>query len=105
MSNISDYDAKLTTVHMALRNITEVMVPTMSKVMPVPRPVINFVKDFMSMATAETTGLQEAAHEIVTNVGPVITDRVQCTWSSARPRIGLGFVTVAISVVAGWLML
>merc|ERR1719355_121593 len=88
MANISNYNLKLSSMHTALHNvwqITELMLPHMSKIYPMKTIVIDTVKDFMSLATTQTAGLQEAADEIVTNVGPVINERMQCTWSAAHP--------------------
>jgi len=89
MSNISDYNNKLSTMHTGLHNVwqvSELMLPHMSKVYPLKTVVIDTVKDFMSMATTQVAGLQESADEIVTNVGPVVMERMQCTWSAASAR-------------------
>ncbi|CAK0843290.1 unnamed protein product [Prorocentrum cordatum] len=91
MANISTVadNNKLNTMHSGLHNlwqISELMLPHMSKVYPLKSVVIDTVKDFMSMATTQVAGLQESADEIVTNIGPVVMERMQCTWSSARGR-------------------
>jgi len=103
MANISDYNNKLSTMHTGLHNlwqISELMLPHMSKVYPLKSVVIDTVKDFMSMATTQVAGLQESADEIVTQVGPVISERMQCTWSAAKERFGLGFVAMLGAIAA-----
>merc|ERR1719324_70724 len=92
MANISNYNMKLSSMHTALHNvwqISELMLPHMSKIYPMKTIVIDTVKDFMSMATTQVAGLQESADEIVTNVGPVVMERMQCTWSAARAHSAL----------------
>merc|ERR1719343_1364685 len=102
MANISDYNNKLVTMHSGLHNlwqISELMLPHMSKVYPLKTVVIDTVKDFMSMATTQVAGLQESADEIVTNIGPVVMERMQCTWSSARAH-GAGLFALLAPLVA-----
>merc|ERR1719145_356053 len=102
MANISDYNNKLNTMHSGLHNlwqISELMLPHMSKVYPMKTIVIDTVKDFMSMATTQVAGLQESADEIVTNIGPVVMERMQCTWSSARAH-GAGLIALLAPVAA-----
>jgi len=102
MANISDYNNKLSTMHTGMHNvwqISELMLPHMSKVYPLKTVVIDTVKDFMSMATTQVAGLQEAADEIVTNIGPVVAERMQCTWSSARAH-GAGLFGLLAPVAA-----
>mmetsp|Transcript_20797 Transcript_20797/g.55750 ORF Transcript_20797/g.55750 Transcript_20797/m.55750 type:complete len:480 (-) Transcript_20797:92-1531(-) len=103
MSNITDYNTKLATMHTSLHNIwqmSELMLPHMSKIYPMTPETIDLVKDFMSLATTQCAGLQESADEIVTQVGPVISERMQCTWSAAKPRFGLGLAFVLAALVA-----
>jgi len=103
MANISDYNNKLSTMHTGLHNmwqISELMLPHMSKVYPLKTVVIDVVKDFMSMATTQVAGLQESADEIVTNIGPIVMERMQCTWSAAHSRSGLGLVALAAALAA-----
>jgi hypothetical protein len=103
MSNITDYNTKLATMHTSLHNIwqmSELMLPHMSKIYPMTPETIDLVKDFMSLATTQCAGLQESADEIVTQVGPVISERMQCTWSAAKPRFGLGLAAVLAALVA-----
>merc|ERR1719324_1159275 len=103
MANISNYNSKLSSMHSALHNvwqISELMLPHMSKIYPMKTIVIDTVKDFMSLATTQTAGLQEAADEIVTNVGPVINERMQCTWSTAHPRFGLGLAAIVAALAS-----
>lgn len=102
MGNISDYDLKLNTVSEAMENTSAMMVPMMGRIMPVSNNVTMFVTSFMSIAKIETKGLQDAAHSIVTKVGPLVEDRVHCTWSRAHRRGGLGFAALVISSVVGW---
>mmetsp|Transcript_128439 Transcript_128439/g.344604 ORF Transcript_128439/g.344604 Transcript_128439/m.344604 type:complete len:168 (+) Transcript_128439:1-504(+) len=96
MANISNYNTKLNSLHSALHNvwqISELMLPHMSRIYPLKTATIDTVKDFMSLATTQTAGLQEAADEIVTNVGPVVSERMQCTWSAASTPYNISFVT------------
>ncbi|CAK0900782.1 unnamed protein product [Prorocentrum cordatum] len=100
MANISGYNNKLDSMHTGLHNLwqlSELMLPHMSKVYPMKTSVIDTVKDFMSMATTQVAGLQESADEIVTNVGPIVMERMQCTWSAAHARSGLGLVAAALA--------
>jgi len=98
MSNITEYDNKLNTLHTGLHNVwqmSELMLPHMSRIYPMKTIIIDTVKDFMMLATTQIAALQEAADEIVTNVGPVVTERMQCTWGAAHPHgVGL-FVLLA----------
>merc|ERR1740127_303516 len=103
MSNITDYNTKLATMHTSLHNIwqmSELMLPHMSKIYPMTPETIDLVKDFMSLATTQCAGLQESADEIVTQVGPVISERMQCTWSAAKPRFGLGLAAALAALAA-----
>jgi len=103
MANISDYNGKLNTLHTALHNvwqISELMLPHMSQIIPMKTMVIDTVKDFMSLATTQAAGLQEAADEIVTNVGPVIAERMQCTWSAANAPCNISLVTILAALAA-----
>jgi len=103
MSNITDYNMKLATMHTSLHNIwqmSELMLPHMSKIYPMTPETIDLVKDMMSLATTQCAGLQESADEIVTQVGPVISERMQCTWSAAKPRFGLGLAAVLAALAA-----
>merc|ERR1740121_1800281 len=108
MSNISDYNNKLNTMHTGLHNVwqmSELMLPHMSKVYPMKTIVIDTVKDFMSMATTQVAGLQESADEIVTNIGPVVMERMQCTWSSARTHgAGLFALLAPLAALASFLV-
>merc|ERR1719428_908322 len=102
MANISDYNSKLSSMHTGLHNVwqmSELMLPHMSKVYPMKTIVIDTVKDFMSMATTQVAGLQESADEIVTNIGPVVMERMQCTWSSARAH-GAGLFALLTPLAA-----
>mmetsp|Transcript_41713 Transcript_41713/g.116443 ORF Transcript_41713/g.116443 Transcript_41713/m.116443 type:complete len:450 (+) Transcript_41713:98-1447(+) len=104
MANITQYDNQLNTLHTGLHNVwqmSELMLPHMSKVYPLKSVVIDTVKDFMSMATTQVAGLQESSDEIVTNIGPVVMERMQCTWSSARAH-GAGIFALLASL-AGFL--
>merc|ERR1719145_373384 len=102
MANISNYNLKLSSMHTALHNvwqISELMLPHMSKIYPMKAIVIDTVKDFMSLATTQVAGLQESADEIVTNIGPVVMERMQCTWSSARAH-GAGLFALLAPLAA-----
>jgi len=89
MANISDYNSKLNTMHSSMHDvwqISELILPKVGKIYPMKPVVIDTVKDFMSMATTQLAGLQEAADEIVVNIGPIVAERLQCTWNAALPR-------------------
>merc|ERR1719382_2380115 len=106
MGNISDYNNKLSTMHTALHNvwqITELMLPHMSRIYPMKTIVVDTVKDFMSLATTQVAGLQESADEIVTNVGPVVAERMQCQFSAAPARSSLGLFAMMVAL-AGYLL-
>jgi len=103
MANISDYNGKLNTLHTALHNvwqISELMLPHMSQILPMKTMVIDTVKDFMSLATTQAAGLQEAADEIVTNVGPVVAERMQCTWSASVAPYNISLVTILAALAS-----
>jgi len=101
MANISDYNNKLNNMHSSMHDvwqISELILPKVGKIYPMKPIVIDTVKDFMSMATSQVAGLQEAADEIVVNVGPIVAERMQCTWSAAFPgsRTGWGALLAAL---------
>jgi len=105
MSNISDYNNKLNTMHSSMHDvwqISELILPKVGKIYPMKPVVIDTVKDFMSMATSQVAGLQEAADEIVVNVGPIVAERMQCTWSAALPRSSMGWAALLL-VLTGYL--
>jgi hypothetical protein len=102
MANITEYDNKLNTLHTGLHNVwqmSELMLPHMSRIYPMKAIIIDTVKDFMMLATTQIASLQEAADEIVTNVGPVVTERMQCTWGAALPN-GVGLFALLAPLVA-----
>merc|ERR1719277_2802328 len=105
MGNISDYNNKLNSMHSnmhSLWQLSELMLPKVGKIYPMKPIVIDTVKDIMAMGTNEVAGLAEAADEIVTNVGPVIAERMQCTWSGARPlRSSAGWAAL-LAAIAGY---
>jgi len=106
MGNISDYNNKLNSMHGNLHSVwqlSELMLPKVGKIYPMKAIVIDTVKDVMAMATNEVAGLAEAADEIVTNVGPIIAERMQCTWSSALPRSSAGWAAL-LAALAGYLL-
>jgi hypothetical protein len=106
MSNISDYNNKLNTMHSSMHDvwqIAELILPKVGKIYPMKPIVIETVKDFMSMATTQLAGLQEAADEIVVNVGPIVAERMQCTWSAALPRASMGWAAALLVALAGHL--
>merc|ERR1719291_475382 len=81
MSNITDYSNKLNSLHTSIHSVwqlSELMLPKLDRIYPVKPIVLDTVKDFMSLATNQIAGLSEAAEEIVVNVGPLITERMQC---------------------------
>ncbi|CAK0797640.1 unnamed protein product [Prorocentrum cordatum] len=105
MSNISDYNNKLNTMHSSMHDvwqISELILPKVGKIYPMKPIVIDTVKDFMSMATTQLAGLQEAADEIVVNIGPIVAERLQCTWSAAFSRSSMGWAAL-LAVLAGYL--
>jgi len=105
MGNVSEYNNKLNAMHSNLHSVwqlSELMLPKVGKIYPMQPLVIDTVKDVMAMATNEVAGLAEAADEIVTNVGPVIAERMQCTWSAALPRSSVGWAAL-LAALAGYL--
>jgi len=105
MANISDYNNKLANMHSSMHDvwqITELMLPKMGNIYPMKPIVVDTVKDMMSMATNQVAGLSEAADEIVTNVGPIVAERLQCTWSAAFSRSSMGWAAL-LAVLAGYL--
>jgi len=105
MANISDYNNKLNNMHSSMHDvwqISELILPKVGKIYPMKPIVIDTVKDFMSMATSQVAGLQEAADEIVVNVGPIVAERMQCTWSAALPRSSMGWAALLVAL-AGYL--
>merc|ERR1719442_31483 len=105
MGNISDYNNKLNSMHGNMHSVwqlSELMLPKVGKIYPMKPIVIDTVKDVMAMATNEVAGLAEAADEIVTNVGPIIAERMQCTWNAALPRSRLGWAAL-LAALAGLL--
>jgi len=105
MANISDYNNKLNTMHSSMHDvwqISELILPKVGKIYPMKPIVIDTVKDFMSMATSQVAGLQEAADEIVVNVGPIVAERMQCTWSAAIPRSRTGWAAL-LAALGGYL--
>jgi hypothetical protein len=106
MGNISDYNNKLNAMHgnmHSLWQLSELMLPKVGKIYPMKPIVIDTVKDIMAMGTNEVAGLAEAADEIVTNVGPIIAERMQCTWSAALPRSSVGWAAL-LAAIAGHLL-
>jgi len=102
MANITEYDNKLNTLHTGLHNVwqmSELMLPHMSRIYPMKTIIIDTVKDFMMLATTQIASLQEAADEIVSNVGPVVTERMQCTWGAAGPH-GVGLFALLAPLAA-----
>jgi len=105
MANISNYNNKLNSMHSSMHDvwqISELILPKVGKIYPMKPIVIDTVKDFMSMATSQVAGLQEAADEIVVNVGPIVAERMQCTWSAALPRSSMGWAALLVAL-AGYL--
>jgi len=103
MSNISDYNNKLNTMHSSMHDvwqISELILPKVGKIYPMKPIVIETVKDFMSMATTQLAGLQEAADEIVVNIGPIVAERMQCTWNAALPRCSMGWAVMLVALAS-----
>lgn len=73
------------------------------EVMPISRDVSFFMTDIAKVATLEVQALQEAAHDIVDQVGPIVTERVHCAWAAAQAPHGLGPLAAAASVAAAYL--
>jgi len=104
MTNITSYNQKLASMHTSFHDVwqlSELMLPHMSKIYAITPAVIDLVKDFMSLATTQVAALQEAADNIVTDVGPVISERMQCMWDSrADRRLGLGLLAGVAALAA-----
>jgi len=101
MSNITDYNNKLNSLHTSFHNVwqlAELMLPKVDKIYPLQPIVIDTVKDIMAMATNQIAGLSEASEEIVLSVGPLISERMQCTWNAAFPRSRLGWAALLVAL-------
>merc|ERR1719511_584431 len=72
MGNISAYDSQLMTVNSAIKNATAQLVPMMGRIWPDPTNVTSFMGNLVSITEMEVAGLQVAAHDIVTKVGPLV---------------------------------
>ncbi|CAK0899213.1 unnamed protein product [Prorocentrum cordatum] len=62
MSNITQYDNQLNTLHTGLHNVwqmSELMLPHMSRIYPMKTIIIDTVKDFMMLATTQIASLQD----------------------------------------------
>jgi len=106
MSNITDYNNKLNSLHTSLHNVwqlAELMLPKVDKIYPLKPIVIDTVKDIMAMATNQIAGLSEASEEIVISVGPLISERMQCTWNAALPRSRMGWAALLVALT-GYLL-
>merc|ERR1719335_543137 len=105
MANVSDYDSKLETIGKVIENVSSRVLPNMEKTLQVSPNITTFVGSFLNMARLEVGGLQEAAHSMVTRASPIIAERVQCTFSGTRARLGLSLFSVAAALAASWLLL
>jgi hypothetical protein len=104
MANVSDYDSKLETIGKVIENVSTRVLPNMERTLQVSPNITTFVGSFLNMARLEVGGLQEAAHSMVTRASPIIAERVQCTFSSARPRIGLSLLSAIAVLATTWLL-
>ncbi|CAK0857355.1 unnamed protein product [Prorocentrum cordatum] len=104
MANVSDYDSKLETIGKVIENVSTMVLPNMERTLQVSPNITTFVGSFLNMARLEVGGLQEAAHSMVTRASPIIAERVQCTFSSARPRVGLSLLSAVAVLAATWLL-
>ncbi|CAK0882661.1 unnamed protein product [Prorocentrum cordatum] len=102
MANVSDY--ALETIGKVIENVSTRVLPNMERTLQVSPNITTFVGSFLNMARLEVGGLQEAAHSMVTRASPIIAERVQCTFSGARPRVGLGLLSAAAVLAATWLL-
>ncbi|CAK0806327.1 unnamed protein product [Prorocentrum cordatum] len=103
MANVSDYDSKLETIGKVIENVSTRVLPNMERTLQVSPNITTFVGSFLNMARLEVGGLQEAAHSMVTRASPIIAERVQCTFSSARQGIGLSFLSAVVVLATSWL--
>jgi hypothetical protein len=104
MANVSDYDYKLETIGKLIENVFARVLPNMEKTLKVAPNITTFVGSFLNMARLEVDGLREAAHGMVTRASPIIAERVQCTFSNARPRIGFSLLCAVAVLATTWLL-
>ncbi|CAK0801111.1 unnamed protein product [Prorocentrum cordatum] len=94
----------LETIGKVIENVSTRVLPNMERTLQVSPNITTFVGSFLNMARLEVGGLQEAAHSMVTRASPIIAERVQCTFSSARQRIGLNLLSAVVVFATPWLL-
>lgn len=68
------------------------------------KEVTNLFQDTLRLGYVEMIGLESFSSSIIEKLGPVISDKLHCTWSSGRSLTLSMFVGV-LSMAAGWLTL
>lgn len=109
MGNVTSYSVRLARLSDAMNNATAQTIQSLGGLSLNSSDTFNssaaavLVRDLVSMAELETNGLQEATRNVLKKAGPIITDRVHCTFSGSRPSSRLGVLGAAFCLVAGWL--
>jgi len=104
MANVSEYEGKLEAIGKLVENVFARVLPNMEKTLQVAPNITTFVGLFLNMARLEVGGLREVAHSMVTSASPIIAERVQCTFSNARPRIGFSLLGAVAVLATMWLL-
>lgn len=110
MGNVTVYSARLARLSDAMNNATARTIQSLGGLSLNSSDTLNsssvavLVQDLVSMAELETSGLQEATRNVLTKAGPIITDRVHCTFGGSRPSSRLGLLGAAFCLVVGWLV-
>mmetsp|Transcript_66947 Transcript_66947/g.174180 ORF Transcript_66947/g.174180 Transcript_66947/m.174180 type:complete len:404 (+) Transcript_66947:89-1300(+) len=110
MGNVTSYSARLNRLSDAMNNATAQTIQSLGGLSLNSSDALNssgaavLVHDLVSMAELETNGLQEATRNVIKKAGPIITDRVHCTFSSgSRAGSRLGLLGAASCLAAGLL--
>jgi len=109
MGNVTSYSVRLARLSDAMNNATAQTIQSLGGLSLNSSDTLNssaaavLVRDLVSMAELETNGLQEATRNVLKKAGPIITDRVHCTFSGSRPSSRLSVFGAAFCLVAGWL--
>jgi len=110
MGNVTSYSVRLARLSDAMNNATAQTIQSLGGLSLNSSDTLNsssaavLVHDLVSMAELETNGLQEATRYVIKKAGPIITDRVHCTFGASRPSSRLDLLGAAFCLVAGWLV-
>lgn len=114
---MSDYTRKLNMARNAA-NTTNAMAPVvtalLSKKLAVPsdvnlaasqkwsvgHEVTSFFQEMIRLGYVEIVGLEQFSQQVIEKLGPVVTDKLHCTWSSSS-GLGLSALVAAVSIAMG----